>query len=101
MLLLFIVIVLAIMLLRNRQIHEQADRIARQYCNQNGLQFLDGTVVFKGMRLERKRLHFCRSYRFDYSLNSADRYHGLLTLCGEHIQSFRVNPDHLRATPIQ
>ncbi len=92
---------LAMILLRNRQMHEKADRIARRFCDQNDLQFLDGTVSFKGMRIERKRLHFCRCYRFDYSLNSADRYQGLLTLCGEHIQSFRVNPDHLRATAIE
>jgi hypothetical protein len=99
-LLLISVIMLAMMLLRNRRMHEKADRVVRRYCEQNGLQFLDGTVAFKGMRLERLRLHFCRSYRFDYSLNSADRYQGLLTLCGEHIQSFRVNPDHLRATVV-
>ena len=94
-------IVLAIGLLRNRQIHERADRLARQYCQQNGLQFLDGTVAFKGMHFERSRLHFCRSYRFDYSISSADRYQGLLTLCGDHIQSFRVNPDHLQAAQIE
>ncbi len=98
--LLFVFVVIAIMLLRNRQAHERADQVARQYCRQNGLQFLDGTVVFRGMRLERNRLQFCRSFRFDYSLSSADRHQGLLTLCGDHIQSFRVNPDHLKATTI-
>ncbi len=95
------VITLVVMLLRNQRFHELANGLARNYCEKNSLQFLDGTVSFRGLMLDRKRFHLCRSYRFDYSLNSVDRHQGLITLCGEHIQSFRVNPDHLDAITIQ
>ena len=93
--LLFIFIVLIMILIRNRRFHEQADRLVRQFCQRNGLQFLDGTVSFRGMRFEFRHFYLCRSFRFEYSLDKLDRHHGLLTLCGQHGQLFRVNPVHL------
>lgn len=97
MLLVMALAVAVILLLRHRQYHEKADALARQYCKRNGWQFLDGTVSSRGVSLNRKQLHLCRSFRFDYSLNSIDRYHGTITLCGDGVQSFRVNPEHTAA----
>ena len=91
----FALIIVIVMLVRNRTFHEQADRLARQFCQRNHLQFLDGTVSFKGVKLELKRWHLCRSFGFDYSLDKLDRHHGIVTLCGQHIQTFRINTEHI------
>lgn len=93
--LLFGIVIIIVMLVRNQSYHEQADRLARQFCQRNHLQFLDGTVSFRGMKIELRQFHICRSFRFDYSLDKMDRHHGMVTLCGQHIQSFRINTDHI------
>ena len=84
-----------VMLYRNQRYHELADHLVRHYCRRHGLQFLGGTVSLRKITVSRQPLMLCRSYRFDYSLSSVDRFHGSVTLCGEHYQSFRVQPDHL------
>ena len=94
---LMLVVVIVVMLFRNRRSHELADQLARRYCGRNEFQFLDGTVLMQRMSIHFAPPRLCRHYRFDYSLNSVDRYQGVLSLCGDHVQSFRVNPDHLSA----
>ena len=96
-LLLISAIVAGVFLFRHRRMHEKADGLARHYCKRNGLQFLDGTVSSSGISLNWRKLHVCRSFRFDYSLDNVDRHFGLVTLCGENMQAFRVNPDHMKA----
>lgn len=95
-LLLVLAISAAVFLLRHRRIHESADSLARQYCRHHRLQFLDGTVSSSGISLNWRKLQVCHSFRFDYSLDNTDRHFGMITLCGEHMQAFSVNPDHMR-----
>lgn len=90
----------ALLWVQHRRFHERAVGVVSGYCATNGLQMLDGTVAFRGFRFERWPWHICRTFRFDYSLNGVDRHKGQLTLCGEHTQSFRVNPDHLAQNPM-
>lgn len=97
----FALITIVIFLVRNQRFHEMADQLARRFCQRHNLQFLDGTVVFRGLHFDRRRLHFCRIFRFDYSINSVDRFAGSVTLCGEHIQSYHVHPDHLQANVVK
>lgn len=97
----FIVVIVAVFLARNQRFHETADELSRKFCQRHNLQFLDGTVMFRGLRFDRRRFHFCRTFRFDYSTNSADRFPGSITLCGEHIQSFHVHPDHIQVSDIE
>ncbi len=96
-----IIVLVVIFVIRNQRFHEIADRLAREFCQRHKLQFLDGTVMFRGLHLDRRRLHFCRTFRFDYSLNSVDRFAGSVTLCGEHIQSYHVHPDHLQVNEVK
>ena len=92
----FIILIVVIFLVRNQRFHEIADRLAREFCSRHDLQMLDGTVAFRGLHLDRRHWHFCRTFRFDYSINSVDRFRGSVTLCGDQIQTFFVHPDHIR-----
>ena len=98
--LLLVVAIAVIMLVRGRGYHESADKVVRDCCRQNGLQLLDGTVSFHGFAFAWQRLSLTRSYRFDYSLNGADRYQGLITLSGNQAVALRIDPDHLAARTV-
>lgn len=92
--------VVAVLLVRGRGYHESADRAVRDCCRQNGLQLLDGTVAFHGIAILWTRRRITRSYRFEYSLDGADRYQGLITLSGNQAVALRIDPDHLAARTI-
>jgi hypothetical protein len=82
---------------------ESANRAAHEACQQLGLQFLDGTVVFVRLALTRVRsghLTLRRTYVFDYTANSIERRQGFVVLTAQRLESIGFAPgDEARAAP--
>lgn len=61
---------------------------ARRACAREGVQFLDETVVGRGLRPardERGHMVLRRAYEFEYSLTGNDRYQGSVVLEGREV----------------
>lgn len=68
---------------------------ARQACAEEGLQFLDETVVGRSLRLARDdegRLRWQRIYAFEYSDTGDNRRAGSVTLLGHSVELLHVRP---------
>lgn len=84
--------------LKAREIGVQA---ARDACHDEGLQFLDETVVGNSLRLARDdegRLKLRRVYAFEYSDTGNDRRSGSVTMLGHDVEILHVRP-HLYVIP--
>lgn len=71
---------------------------ARRLCAEEGLQFLDDTVVPCGIRIRRGtdgKPHLQRSFIFEYSLSGAERLRGTVSLLGNEISilDLRLPPE--------
>jgi hypothetical protein len=69
---------------------EAANDAASEACRRLALQLLDGTVAFAGLSLFRGatgRLGIRRTYVFDYTADSIERYQGLVVLAGRKVES--------------
>lgn len=78
--------------LKAREIGMQA---AQQACAEEGLQFLDETVVGSFFRLARDdegQLKLRRVYTFEYSDNGDNRRSGNVTLLGHTVELLHVRP---------
>ena len=76
-------------------------RAARHACHQEGLQFLDETVVGTSLRLARDDnglLRLRRIYTFEYSDTGDNRCFGSVTLLGHEVEILHVRP-HLYVIP--
>ncbi|MBS1145106.1 MAG: hypothetical protein H6R14_2512 [Proteobacteria bacterium] len=74
---------------------------ARQACQDDGLQFLDETVVGRSLRLARDdagRLKIRRVFAFEYSDTGNDRRSGSVTLLGHDVELLHIRP-HLYVIP--
>lgn len=74
---------------------------ARQACADEGLQFLDETVVGRSFRLARDddgQLKLRRVYGFEYSDTGNDRCTGSVTLLGSQVEFLHLRP-HLYVVP--
>jgi hypothetical protein len=74
---------------------------ARDACQEDGLQFLDETVVGQGLRFARDdegRLKLRRIYSFEYSDTGDNRRSGSVTMLGHDIEYLHVRP-HLYVIP--
>lgn len=74
---------------------------ARRACESEGLQFLDDTVSFAGIKLERDdegALRFRRVYNFEYSDTGDNRRRGSVVMLGRRVILLNVG---LRAVPDQ
>ncbi|AXS79653.1 DUF3301 domain-containing protein [Dechloromonas sp. HYN0024] len=84
--------------LKTREIGVKA---ARDACHDEGLQFLDETVVGHSLRLARDdegRLKLRRVYSFEYSDTGNDRRPGSVTMLGHDVEILHVRP-HLYVIP--
>lgn len=73
---------------------EHALRICRQACEETGVQMLDQTVRVARLRLGRGedgRVHFRRWYEFEFSLNGADRYRGVVVMLGLRVEGMDMD----------
>jgi hypothetical protein len=69
---------------------EEANRVARDACSRAVVQFLDGTVVFAGLRLARDgrgRRRLLRTYTFDYTHDGVDRSQGFVVMEGVRVEA--------------
>ncbi len=60
---------------------------ARELCARAGVQLLDGSVVFIGLRPVRSRtgLNWRWRYRYEYSADGISRSHGTISVIGRHV----------------
>ena len=68
---------------------------ARQACAEEGLQFLDETVVGRSLRPARDdagRLRWRRVFAFEYSDTGDNRRSGSVTLLGHEVELLHVRP---------
>jgi uncharacterized protein DUF3301 len=76
---------------------ETAISRARRYCQDINYQFLDETVALSSLKLGRNysgSFAFHRYYRFEFSLDGHDRFHGTAYLIGHQLQSIQLDhPD--------
>ena len=93
--LLMLVIVGIMLMLRLQGKKELANGIAGRFCSRHGLQLLDGTVAFRGLHRVRPGPALAYRFRFEYSINGADRFSGRVTLVGDAIENIYVAPEHL------
>lgn len=69
---------------------ESANEAALEACGRLGLQFLDGTVAFAHIALQRVgggTMMFRRTYIFDYTADSISRRQGFVILVGHRVES--------------
>lgn len=70
---------------------ERAEALGRDACHSANVQWLDQTVHAIGLRLCRHDngwLGLERTFRFDYSIDGADRHVGRMVLRGERLVAF-------------
>jgi hypothetical protein len=78
---------------------ERAVKAGRDACERYELQFLDDTVAFARLRLERDedgQLKIARTYTFEFSDTGNNRRHGAIVMLGGMLQDLQ-----LEAYPIQ
>lgn len=72
------------------RIRERATKLARSICDQRNLQFLEGTVALRRIRLVRASVGhvvFARDYLFEYTEDGETRQQGFLLFRGARIES--------------
>ncbi len=71
------------------KIREMANKVALEYCNSAGVQFLDGSVGFGTLSLVRDdgRVRVRRVYVFDYTESSVDRRQGAIMFVGDEFRN--------------
>lgn len=93
------VIVVAVLFWRAQGVREIALKAARQYCQQMDVQWLDSHVALRGVWFKRGsdgRLHFWRSYDFEFSTTGDERYSGKIILLGKKIESIHLEPHRIQ-----
>ena len=73
---------------------ERANDAARETCISTGAALLDGTVVFRSLRVVRGmggRLAFERTYVFDYTLDGQTRRQGFIVMFGRRVDSIGLD----------
>lgn len=72
------------------QARERAVRAAVETCRRQDLQFLDGSVNLRRLRLRRGprgSLQWLRLYQFEYSEDAVGRQTGFVVMGGQHIET--------------
>ncbi len=84
-----VVVVIAVTVADGMRAREQATVLARRYCQQAGLQFLDGTVALRKWvpRLS-GGITFLRRFEFHYSQQDNQRHIGVIVLEGNTMTEF-------------
>jgi len=74
---------------------ERAVEAGRSACKRYALQFLDDTVSFSRLRLDRDdegQLKLARTYTFEFSDTGNNRRHGAIVILGGELQDVRLEP---------
>ena len=70
----------------------------RRYCDQEGLQLLDESLVLRGLkpgRDDQGMLCLKRRYRFEFSSTGDERYQGDVVMTGRRIRQIQLEPHRL------
>lgn len=73
---------------------ERANDAARETCSATGAALLDGTVVFRSLKIARGvdgRLAFERTYLFEYTLDGETRRQGFIVMFGRRVDSIGLD----------
>lgn len=91
-LLIFSAIIVVVFIIDNLRARELATSIARDYCSQHGLQFLDGTASLGSIRPEfdRGKIRFRRCYSFEYTASGDQRKRGQIILSKNQMVTIRI-----------
>ena len=76
----------------NLQAREHASLLAKRVCQQNGLQFLDGTAALIKMGICRdrsSRIAIQRVYQFEFTTTGDTRMHGEIHLQGRQLEQIK------------
>jgi hypothetical protein len=78
---------------------ERALAAGRAACESYGLQFLDETVAFAGLRFARDaegRLRLRRTYTFEFSDTGNNRRNGAIVILGAELADLQLEPYRLQ-----
>lgn len=81
-------------------VRELALRAAKRHCRDMGVQFLDGSVVFEGVKLARGRsgaVALAQRFRFEFTTTGEKRYRGETVFVGRRQVSMQLEPHALVA----
>jgi hypothetical protein len=72
---------------------ERVRGVAREACERAGVQFLDGSVVQSGVRVERVRgrLVLVRRYRFEFATDGRTRHTGEISISGRRLRTVSMD----------
>jgi len=82
----------------SRGVAERATTVARTYCGNAGVSFLNDTVAWQKIRLKRNRngrMQLQRTYFFEFASDMQQRYPGEIVMLGKKVES--VSLDAFRA----
>jgi hypothetical protein len=74
---------------------ERAIKAGRSACERYELQFLDETVAFTRLRLERDdegQVKIARTYTFEFSDTGNNRRHGAIVMLGAQVADLHLEP---------
>ena len=74
---------------------ERAIKAGRSACERYQLQFLDETVAFTRLRLERDdegQVKIARTYTFEFSDTGNNRRHGAIVMLGAQVADLHLEP---------
>lgn len=86
--------------LENQGVRERAIAIAKDFCNKEDVQFLDGAMALVRMRLQRDalgRMTIARTYQFEFSDTGDNRLKGTIMLLGKKLETLHLQPYRLNA----
>ena len=78
----------------SRGVAERAITTARQNCEKIGLTFLNDTVAWKKIRLQRNkqgRMQIQRTYFFEFASDMAERYKGEVVMLGNTVMKVSLD----------
>ncbi len=87
--------IIAYFIWQHSNVSHTARNAAKQYCDKEGVQLLDQTVILKGISLRRSsRSLFTlrRQYGFEFSSVGDHRYKGSVYLYGSRVQGVELEP---------
>lgn len=92
---LLLIVAAALLWADSLKARERAITAGRSACERYQLQFLDETVAFARMRLERDeegQLKIARTYTFEFSDTGNNRRHGAIVMLGAQVADMHLEP---------
>lgn len=81
-----------------QKVKEIAFKHTMRHCKEMDLQLLDGSIGLRAFWLKRGedgRLHFWRSYVFEFTATGDDRYKGRVVMLGQKVTNIQLDPHRI------